>query len=285
MTELKKLELEIRDLTLQNFGPIARGMHRCETLNWLSLSGTLNEEATSLFEGLFRTGASLMTLDLSYFTRFSKPAGVVLANVLRQNGSSLRALRVDGQFFGQNVGQDDFAAFTEALEETSTLRNLCFAQHDISQQMCQTLVRSIPKTNLKFIQFRVAAATNNSQSYRSRKAEFMQAFQSNLSLLQVNVQAEFLNRREQDKLRRWMSRNVAIQRSLRKRLHTPFLPHIFARALECDKGPGWVYQMLEIAGDQVGRPEVREDAANNEEEGEGVPVAGSGRRKRRRDEV
>jgi hypothetical protein len=52
----------------------------------------MNESVTDLFEGMFRSEEELRTLHLLFrLTKFSfsKPAGVILANILRHKDSSL----------------------------------------------------------------------------------------------------------------------------------------------------------------------------------------------------
>jgi hypothetical protein len=257
-SSLKDLVLgDFNTLNEQSFGPIVTGCFSSSTLIGLALSSSfrdcfLDESATALFESMVQDKRSPRVLSLNFGSsrsklRFSKPAGSMLANMLRHQGSRLSFLSVRAFCPGN---KEEANGFLSAVKDTR-IKKLWFA--NVSTSFCRQLVGVIPET--RFLR-KVKIGIQSGSVTAKLIDEAIQAFERNMSLEESAVvsydndngitETVILNAVQDAKLKSYGRRNTGLWKIRESPRSNPvsFFPKTFKRAYECDTGPGMAFHCL-----------------------------------------
>jgi hypothetical protein len=204
-TSLVHLRLNyMQEYTQRCWERITRGIRNSQSLTKLTLSRCyFDKNGTDIFRELFLSGRSqLSTLVLENGVEFYVPTYMVVVSILRERGSSLTALEI----CGNSIEGRELRNFFSELNQNYSLESLVI-ERPLDFDTWFSFLRIIPEVQtLRRIRF-VVRGTKPPEKMKTR---FLEAFKKNDYLEDIDIQAEFLSRKDQALLRSYAERNAAM---------------------------------------------------------------------------
>lgn len=212
---LKRLDIDRNTLTLSSVAAITEGLHHNTKLEYLDCSGCdLDDrscmrilDASRNLTHLIMCGNNLGLTTARHFyetnmgqsrekllhlvlngCELGDEAAEQLGKLLKTGNAVLKALTVDHC----NLTGRGFAKLMEGVQLNASLRNLsadCITlaePEDSSQDFCQAIVDFVPDCGLESLSFTVSEA-RSSRPTRQQQEEVLQAFDRNMTLIEITV--------------------------------------------------------------------------------------------------
>jgi hypothetical protein len=256
-TSLKHLDLHFFRFHHSTFEPIAKGLLQSQSVVQLSFTSCNFGSGLRLSLRQLFGGYNIDNEDANENNDTGKiSTAQILAKLLRHN-KTLTKLDMNG--INHNLSPEDFAAILQALEQSNNTTLYSFQCGSIrDSQFCHALIDSLPKMlHLRQIQFEL------DEKIDALLPQVMEAFRRNSSLYKANVQAVFLQQKQQERMHYYCQRNEAVPLLLLKQqqagssttatsedkdsgeVPATWWPHVFEKTLECEEsGPTTMFHGL-----------------------------------------